>query len=66
MGLVVYPRRPQEGRPELIAPHSPSARYPAFPPKGNPDRILVGMLAGVALFYLLGKAMGLGRNPTEG
>lgn len=66
MGLVVYSRRRQEGRPELIAPHSPPARYPAIPPKTNPDRILVGILSGAVLFYVLGKAMGLGRDPTEG
>jgi hypothetical protein len=38
------------------------AGHPArvAPPKA--DRIVVGLLAGTALLYLLGKALGLGRN----
>lgn len=28
----------------------------------KPDRLLVGFLAGAALFYLLGRALGLGRD----
>ncbi|MDW8319579.1 MAG: hypothetical protein RMN53_17270 [Anaerolineae bacterium] len=36
----------------------PERRLPAA---GKPDRWLIGLVAGLALLYLLGKAMGLGR-----
>ena len=65
MSLFVYPRRPQERWPEPMAPRSTSDQGPARSAQTNPDRILVGLLAGVVLFYLLGKAIGLGRDPTE-
>jgi len=51
------------GRPELHSLHVWSA-----PPahlsreRSKPDRFLVGLLAGAALFYLFGRAMGLGRR----
>lgn len=66
MSLVVYPQRPQERRPDFIDPRFPSAYHPARPPKSGPDRIVIGVLAGAVFFYLLGKAIGLGRNPIEG
>lgn len=65
MGLVVYPPHPLERRPDPDALRTPLARYPVLPPKTNPDRILVGILAGTVLFYLLGKAIGLSRDPVE-
>lgn len=49
-----------------VGPRSSPDQHPTHSGKTNPDRILVGLLAGVALFYLLGKAIGLGRDPTEG
>lgn len=34
-------------------------------PLPKPDRLLVGLLAGAALFYMLGRALGLGRHRTD-
>jgi hypothetical protein len=38
-----------------------SLALPCQPPP-KPDRLLVGAIAGAALFYLLGRALGLGRH----
>jgi hypothetical protein len=58
------PRRPSPVSDPRLAPHQraghPARLVRAAPPKA--DRIVVGLLAGTALFYLLGKALGLGRN----
>lgn len=32
----------------------------------KPDRILIGVVAGIALFYLLGRALGLGHRGHSG
>jgi hypothetical protein len=33
--------------------------------RSKPDRFLVGVVAGVAIFYLLGRALGLGRRRED-
>lgn len=38
----------------------PNTRYPA-----KPDRWLVGLVAGVALMYWLGKTLGLGKRSAS-
>ena len=65
MGLVIYPRQPREPRPAPIDPTAGSDPSPRSRANNSPERILVGLIAGAALFYLLGKAMGLGRDPNE-
>jgi hypothetical protein len=67
VGLWIGPgalRRPSPVFDPRLPPHQ-RAGHPVrlarvAPPKA--DRIVVGLLAGTALFYLLGKALGLGRN----
>lgn len=64
MGLWIGPgalRQPSPVSDPRLASHQ-RAGHPArvAPPKA--DRIVVGLLAGTALLYLLGKALGLGRN----
>jgi hypothetical protein len=64
VGLWVGPgalRRPLAVSDPRLAPRQRAAE-PARVGPVKADRIVVGLLAGTALFYLLGKALGLGRN----
>ena len=65
MSLVVYPRRPRDRRRNASGRLASPDRLPAFTAKTSAEKIVVGVLAGAVLFYVLGKAMGLGRDPTE-
>lgn len=42
-------------------PDSPPPHHQAQPPI-KPDRLLVGVIAGAALLYFIGRALGLGRR----
>lgn len=42
-------------------PDSTPPHHQAWPPI-KPDRLLVGVIAGAALFYFIGRALGLGRH----
>lgn len=53
-------------------PHSLHLRQAPAPAPGEaagaltkPDRLVIGLLAGAALFYLLGQALGLGQHRTS-
>ena len=46
-------------RERSTAPAHPAAGLP------KPDRLLVGVIAGVAIFFLLGRALGLGRQRED-
>ena len=65
MSLVVYPRRPQDHRRIASGRIASPDRPPACTAETSAEKIVVGVLADAVLFYMLGKAMGLGRNPTE-
>ena len=65
MGLVVYPPRPREPGPAPFGSSNPSQEVPASAAQDSRDRLVVGLLAGAVLFYLLGKAVGLGRDNIE-
>lgn len=65
MGIILYPRQQPTPGPTpsgLSAPGFPSQPVNA---EDGGDRLVVGLLAGAVLFYLFGKAIGLGRNSTE-
>jgi hypothetical protein len=42
-------------------PDTPPTTHQALPPI-KADRLLVGVIAGAALFYFIGRALGLGRR----
>lgn len=49
----------------MIAPgHPPHEDHHEGHPS-KPDRWLVGLVAGAALMYLVGKALGLGKSPAK-
>ena len=65
MSLVVYPTRSQDRQRNANGRLASPDRLPGGTAKTSAEKIFVGVLAGAVLFYMLGKAMGLGRDPAE-
>jgi hypothetical protein len=61
VGLVVLPRPARAPGSVAVKARERPNRAEA-PGQGSPDRLFVGVLAGILLFYLLGRATGLGRR----
>ncbi len=62
MALYIHPRHDRRTYPHPTGPGFDPTRARPRSIAEKPDRLIVGLLAGIALFYLFGKAVGLGRT----